>query len=113
MPEPRHFAMPFRFERLRDGRARVASTVQGTTDEIADAVELVIRTPAGARATLPDFGRPESEFTISADVARGQLATAIDESEPRARAVVEGEFAADDQGALRLRAMYELRGEIG
>lgn len=113
MAEPRHFAMPFRFERLRDGRARVASTLQGTTEEIADCVECVVRTTAGERATLPDFGRPAFEFTISPEVARGQLTTAIDEAEPRARAVIEGEFATDDPGALRVRVMYELRGEIG
>lgn len=105
---PRHFAMPFRFERLRDGRSRAAYTEQGSTTEIADAVEAVVRTVAGERLTLPTFGRPELAFQSNAELARSQLAIAIDEGEPRARGIVEGDFDPNDPAVLRLRAMFEL-----
>ena len=112
MPDPRHFAYPFRFEKLRTGQARVASTLQDTPEEVADAVEVIVRTTAGERATLPGFGRPDSlESGTGVDLARAQLQTAIDESEPRARAIVEGDYDPNDPGVMRLRAMYELTWE--
>lgn len=112
MPDPRHFTIPFRFETLRTGRARAASTEQDTPAEVADCVEVIIRTTAGERAQLPGFGRPDSlEFGTGVDLARAQLQTAIDESEPRARAVVEGDYDPNDPGVMRLRAMYELTWE--
>lgn len=111
MPEPRHFAVPFRFERFRGmGRARAATTLQGTPAEIADCVELVIRTVSGERQTLPTFGRPDTlEFASSLELARVQLQQAIDDGEPRARAIVEGDYDSTDPAVMRLRAMYELR----
>jgi hypothetical protein len=112
MPDPRHFSVPFRFEQLRTGRVRAASTLQETPEEVADCVELIVRTVAGERATLPGFGRPDSlEFGTGLDLARAQLQTAIDESEPRARAIVEGDYDPNDPGVMRLRAMYELTWE--
>jgi hypothetical protein len=112
MPEPRHFTIPFRFETLRTGRARAASTIQGTPSEVADCVEVIIRTVAGERQQLPGFGRPDTlEFGTGVDLARAQLQTAIDESEPRARGIVEGDYDPNDTGVMRLRAMYELTWE--
>lgn len=113
MPEPRHFAVPFRFETLRSGRARAATTLQDDPSEVADCVEVILRTTAGERASLPGFGRPDTlEFGIGVDLARAQLQTAIDESEPRARAIVEGDYDPTDPGVMRLRAMYELTREV-
>jgi hypothetical protein len=113
LPDPRHFAFPFRFETLRTGRTRAVSTEQDTPEEIADCVEVCIRTVAGERATLAGFGRPDTlEFGVSADLARAQLRTAIDEAEPRARPVVEGDYDPTDPAVLRLRAMYELTKEV-
>jgi hypothetical protein len=104
--------MPFRFEQLRTGRVRAVSTLQDTPAEVADCVEVIVRTVAGERATLPGFGRPDSlEFGLGAVHARAQLQTAIDESEPRARPIVEGDYDEIDPGVLRLRAMYELTWE--
>jgi phage baseplate assembly protein W len=111
LPDPRHFAVPFRFERLRDGRVRPATTAQGTNEEIADCVELILRTVAGQRATLQGFGRPDLEFGDNAEVMRSALEAAIDQWEPRARAVAEGAFDETDPAAVRLRAMFRLAGE--
>jgi hypothetical protein len=109
LPDPRHFAIPFRFERTRDGRAHAATTLQGSEAEIADCVELVVRTRAGERSTLPGFGRPDRlEFSPSAELARSQLQLAIEDAEPRARPIVEGDFDPTDPAVMRLRAMFEL-----
>jgi predicted NBD/HSP70 family sugar kinase len=105
-PVPRHFAMPFRWAGAGDKQA--ATTVQGDVAEIADCVELVVQTAAGQRLTLPTFGRPETlEFAVDDDLAAAQLQAAIDEAEPRARAIVEGEFDPADPAVLRLRAMFQ------
>lgn len=110
MPDPRHFAVPFRFERLRDGRARAVTTAQGTPEEIADCVEIILRTVAGQRATLQGFGRPDLEFGDNAELMRSALMAAIDQWEPRARPWVEGGFDEADPAAVRLRALFQLAG---
>jgi phage baseplate assembly protein W len=110
VPDPRHFAVPFRFERLRDGRARAATTAQGSTEEIADCVEIILRTVAGQRSTLQGFGRPDLEFGENAELMRSSLEAAVDQWEPRARPRVEGGFDETDPAAVRLRAMFTLAG---
>lgn len=106
---PRHFALPFRFVVDPMGGQGAATTVQDTTAEIADCVELAVRTVAGERLTLPSFGRPEAlEFTVEPDLARSQLQIAIDEAEPRARAIVDGDYDPTDPATLRIRAMFQL-----
>lgn len=113
MPDPRHFAVPFRFAQDRTGRAQAATTRQDEPAEVADCVELIVRTTAGERATLPGFGHPDSlEFGVGVDLARAQLQAAIDESEPRVRSILEGDYDPTDPGVIRLRAMYELTREI-
>jgi hypothetical protein len=99
--------MPFRFVGAGSD-LQAATTVQDDVAEIADCVELVDRTVAGQRLTLPTFGRPETlEFAVDDDLAAAQLQAAIDEAEPRARAIVEGDFDSTDPAVLRLRAMYQ------
>jgi hypothetical protein len=108
MPDivPRHFALPFRFAGAGDRQA--ATTEQDTVAEIADCVELTVRTVAGQRLTLPTFGRPETlEFATDADLAAAQLEAAIDEAEPRARPIVEGDYDPTDPAVLRLRALFQ------
>lgn len=113
MAERPHFSLPFRFERLSDGRQRVAVTEQDTADEIGDCVELTVRTVQGERGTLPDFGRPETlEFIVDRNLARSLVQQSIDDAEPRVRAVVEAApLDTQDPGLLRLRALYEMGGE--
>jgi hypothetical protein len=106
---PRHFAVPFRFTVDPMGGQGAATTVQGTTAEIADCVETCVRTVAGQRLTLPSFGRPETlEFAGDDELAASQLEVAIDDAEPRAQAIVDGNFDLDDPAVLRLQAMYQL-----
>jgi phage baseplate assembly protein W len=111
LPDPRHFAVPFRFERLRDGRARAVTTAQDSTEEIADCVEVILRTVAGQRVTLHGFGRPDLEFGDNAELMRSAIEAAVDQWEPRARARAEGGFDESDPAAVRLRAMFRLAGE--
>jgi hypothetical protein len=103
---PRHFSMPFRWAGAGDRQA--ATTVQDDVAEIGDCVDLIVHTVAGQRLTLPSFGRPETlEFAVDADVAAAQLQDAIDEAEPRARAIVDGDYDPTDPAVLRLRALFQ------
>lgn len=114
MTDVPHFSLPFRYDRLSDGRQRVAVTEQDTAQEIGDCVELILRTVQGDRATLPDFGRPEElEFTLDRELARSLVQQAVDEFEPRARTLVENadDETTDDEGILRLRVLYDIGGE--
>jgi hypothetical protein len=110
VPERPHFSLPFRVERDRAGRVIVPMTEQGSLAEIADCVELTVRTVRGERLTLPGFGRPDTlEFATDREIARAQLQDAIDEAEPRVRALVRAaERDPQDPGLLRLLAMYQL-----
>lgn len=104
MAEPQHFAIPFRF-----GPGGAATNPQDSPEEVADAVELTLRTVRGERTTLPDFGRPdEMEFSSDVELMRAQLVTAVDEAEPRARLYVEGGYEDESPGMVRLRVMFSL-----
>lgn len=102
MAEPPHFAVPFRLE-----RDHFAVNEQDTSDDVADCVEMTLRTVQGERRTLPSFGRPDVlEFTTDRDLAQASVQQAIDDAEPRARAYVERDDGEADEGILRLRAMW-------
>lgn len=105
-----HWSLPFRFELLPDGTRRVAVTEQDSVEEVRDCVELILRTVQSERATLPEFGRPAIlEFTTDRELARSLVQQAIDESEPRAQAIVEAApVDTQDEGLLRLLAMYDV-----
>lgn len=86
-----------------------ATHPEGSTEEIADCVELALRTVQGQRKTLPTFGRPDFiQFSTDPTIAAAAAGTTIDEAEPRARGVVQGEFDSQDHGIMRLLAMFEL-----
>lgn len=108
-----HFSLPFRFEQLPDGTRRTAVTEQDTAEEIGDCVELTLRTVQGQRGTLPGFGRPESLlFTVERELARSMVQEAVDDAEPRVRALVEAApVDTSDPGLLRLIALYDMRSE--
>ena len=97
-----HFSMPFRLE-----GDHFAVTEQDTSAEVADCVELALRTVQGERRTLPSFGRPDFlEFTSNRDLAAAELEQTIDAAEPRARGYVERDDDQAEEGILRLRAMW-------
>ena len=105
-----HFSQPFRFQRDALGAMSAAVTEQDTPDEIADCVEVTIRTAQGDRATLPEFGRPDTlEFALDRELAQAQLEQALNDAEPRADELVRaGDVDPNDPGVLRLRAMFGL-----
>lgn len=80
-----HFSLPFR---IVAGTAAV--TEQDTLEEIADCVEAIIRTPAGTRLELPEFGIPDQSFSLNgADPA--PIVTAVQQWEPRAVTAAEAD----------------------
>ena len=102
MADHPHFAMPFRLE-----GDHFAVNEQDTSDEVADCVELTLRTVQGERRTLPEFGRPDFlEFTSDRDLAVAETQQAIENAELRARAFLERDDSEADDGILRLRAMW-------
>jgi hypothetical protein len=102
-----HFDLPFRFE-SRGGVVAAAVVEQDTLAEIGNAVELVVRFEQGDRRTLPGYGRPRAlAFTTDPELARAQIQQAIDDAEPRVRALVTSAWESDDPGLLRILATYE------
>jgi hypothetical protein len=97
-----HFSVPFRLE-----GSHFAVNEQDSTDDVADCVEMTLRTVEGERRTLPSFGRSDLlVFTTDRDLAQASLQQAVDDAEPRARSYVERDDGEADEGILRLRAMW-------
>jgi hypothetical protein len=108
LPERPHFSLPFRVEYGRGARAVIPVTEQDSLVEIGDCVELVVRFEQGDRRSLPGYGRPRSlAFTTDPDLARAQIQQAIDDAEPRVRALVAAAYESEDPGLLRILTMYE------
>lgn len=72
-----HFALPLRLA----GDGRFAVLEQDGADEIAQCVAVVLATPEGSRAELPEFGSPRFDFDVPE--AAGVI-EAVKEWEPRA-----------------------------
>lgn len=73
-----HFDIPFRLL-----PAGTPVTEQDTFEEIANCVEVIIRTPLGFRDDAPDFGFPNLEL-LSQPVINQELQEIVDNQEPRA-----------------------------
>jgi hypothetical protein len=111
MTELPHFGQPFRLE-----GDHFAVTEQESANEVADCVELTLRTVQGERRTLPAFGRPDFlEFTSDRELALSETQSAIEEHEPRALPMIErGDTDAEaEQGIMRLQAMWGWTGDPG
>jgi hypothetical protein len=103
-----HFDLPFRFVARGAGGVQAAVVEQDSLAEIGNAVELVVRFEQGDRRTLPGYGRPRTlAFTTDPELARAQIQQAIDDAEPRVRALVTAAFDSTDPGLLRILTMYE------
>lgn len=76
-----HLAFPFRFE---NGSAAVVE--QDTVEDVAQCVELIVRTTYGSRIELPEFGVTDQTFRTTVD--RHALLAQIERWEPRASALV-------------------------
>jgi phage baseplate assembly protein W len=105
-----HLALP---PRIDPSTGSLAVNEQDTNADIADCVELTLRTVQGQRRTLPSFGRPEMlEFIVDRDLAVSLVQQAIELAEPRARPAVEAApIDTTDPGLLRLLAFWELNQE--
>lgn len=75
-----HLAYPFQ---LLGGGARVAVVEQDSPEEVAACVELLMRTPPGARIDSPDMGVPEQTF-LQGGADLPQIAQLVSQWEPRA-----------------------------
>jgi phage baseplate assembly protein W len=75
------------FEILPNGRVREVE--QDSLDEIAMAVEAILRYPVGYREELPDFGIPDLTFRTDRQEVSNLLLTYVSRWEPRARILVE------------------------
>jgi hypothetical protein len=108
-PTNPHLGLPFRL----DGIA-FAVTEQDTSAEVADCVELALRTVQGDRRTLSSFGRPDNlEFISNRDLAQAEIEQTIEDAEPRAQGVVDRDDSQADEGVLRLKAMWAWTQEGG
>lgn len=72
-----HFALPLRI----GGDGRFAVLEQDSPDEIAQNVAVILATPEGSRAELPEFGAPRFDFTVPDPAG---VVAALAEWEPRA-----------------------------
>lgn len=77
MPDVPHFALPLRL----GGDGRLAVLEQDSPDEIAQNVAVILATPAGSRAELPEFGSPRWDFDLPDP---SDVIEAVREWEPRA-----------------------------
>ena len=110
MADRPHFSLPFRFVYMPRGEVTIPVTDQDTPAEIADALELSLRTEQGDRRTLPSFGRPRQlAFLTDREQIRVLVQATADEDEPRARATVgRAPIDPDDPGVQRLIAMLDV-----
>lgn len=86
MTELPHFAIPLRF---KNGAAVVND--QDTLDDLADCIQVIMRTPIGHRIDKPDFGIHDPAFRVVRN--DNDIMAAIDQWEPR----VEYELAGPEE----------------
>lgn len=82
MPILPHFDLPFRMEPDATGRPRAVVVEQDSEREITNCVEAILRTPAGWRDDLPEFGVTDPEFATTSPV--DGFSAAVEQFEPRA-----------------------------
>lgn len=105
-----HFTLPFQFTEA--GAVTVAE--QESVAEIASCCEAIIRTVQGQRTTMPEFGRPEFEFSGDPRFVRTALASALTEFEPRVESLVSAEYDDTDTELQIVKALIAPRaGEEG
>lgn len=78
-----HFDIPFRF--TSSGSAAMAE--QNTFEDIANCVEVIVRTPFGFRDDAPDFGFPDLTLLEQPIVTR-DLVELVQSQEPRATVLI-------------------------
>jgi hypothetical protein len=76
-----HFDLPFRFTGGTPGGVPVQE--QGTFEDVANCVEMIVRTPLGFRDDAPDFGFPELEL-LEQPILTKDVLELVQAQEPRA-----------------------------
>jgi phage baseplate assembly protein W len=82
-----HFKHPFRLSSTGK-RLKAETWLQGTIDEIAQCVLIILSFPVGSRIEKPTFGSPDQTFEM-VGVNLDIIKNAIETWEPRASAVLD------------------------
>jgi phage baseplate assembly protein W len=98
-----HLALPFSYV---NGIPQVVE--QGTIEDIANCVEVALRTHVGERKELPDFGTADLTFQQQ-PVSLSALLTQIELHEPRVIALLEQAPDALDSLILKIKAKVSTR----
>ena len=104
MPDIPHFTVPFQWARNPRGGLQAGTVEQESTAEIAGCCESILRTVQGQRTSLPEFGRPELEFSDPA-FSQSAVASALVAFEPRVESLVTATPDDDDPEIQLVRAL--------
>lgn len=103
-----HLSLPFRFEaHAADGHVVVSE--QDSIDDIANCVELIVKTPLGWRDEAPDFGIPDLTFSVL-PIGPQTIEQLLEEQEPRIIILVREQPDALDQLMTILNVELHARG---
>lgn len=106
-PDAPQWAFPFQLG--PDGQP--LEVVQDSAEDVRGSVELLLNYPLGFRDDAPDFGIADPTFEVVTSATVEDVEAAIEQWEPRALALVDGEVDVIDE-ALR-RITVRLRREEG
>jgi phage baseplate assembly protein W len=80
-----HFDIPFRF--VPNVNASAAVVEQNSFEDIANCVEVIVRTPVGFRNDAPEFGFPQLEL-LEQPVVTKDVVELVQAQEPRASILI-------------------------
>lgn len=98
-----HLKIPFRIDRT--GSASVLE--QDEVSEVAQCVEVLLSTRVGERLEVPDYGVDDPVFDVEPDLE--EIASAIEEWEPRAASDIDSETGLDDELVRHVIARVAVR----
>lgn len=93
-----HLSLPFR---LQDGS--FATSEQGTADEIADCVQVLVSTVTGQRIEVPTYGIPSPVFAQEAPQVSPILLATVQKWEPRANIAISDSVDSTDDLVRHIR----------
>lgn len=100
-----HFSLPFAWVTSGSGGVCARVNEQESVAEIAACCEAVIRTVQGERTSLPEFGRPELEFSNDPAMTQAALQQALITFEPRVESLITAGIDPDDPEVQVVRAL--------
>lgn len=104
-----HLSLPFRFEQHTTEAKHAVVTEQDSIDDIANCVEMIIKTPAGWRDDNPDFGLPDLAFK-TLPIRPDTIEQLMEEQEPRVVILAREQSDALDQLTTILTVELHARG---